>query len=394
MRGLGLFLGWFRQQASGGSTPSAPVNTVAPVVTGTGYVGYTLTTTNGTWTGSPAPTFTYQWRRNGVNIGGATSSTYVVTLTDEGVPVDCVVTATNGSGSANATSNSIEQWVPTDAGIVSGWWDALSPSTITIATGVSLWTNRGSTANLNVEQSVGGNQPAYSATAWDGVRPAITFDGTDDRLRNTAASVFMQNVGGGTTVAAAEPTSLASADRAILSASIGGGDANARQTIRSNLSLSQWVIGARRLDADATLGIANGPTSALTTRIIGGQTDHTNDRARPVVDGTASAWTTPYKGAGNTSNTASDRVALGSNSAANANFWQGKIAEVIHYNSVLPDEDLNKLNGYLAWRWGVTANLPGGHPYKSSPPLPDIILRSDGVSAFRRPDATSRYVRP
>ena len=42
----------------GNSYGSAPVNTVAPAVTGTATFGSTLTTTNGTWTGAPAPTFT------------------------------------------------------------------------------------------------------------------------------------------------------------------------------------------------------------------------------------------------------------------------------------------------------------------------------------------------
>jgi hypothetical protein len=66
----------------GNSYGSAPVNTVAPAVTGTATVGQTLSTTNGTWLGAPAPTFTYQWQRSGSNIGGATSSTYVLVAAD------------------------------------------------------------------------------------------------------------------------------------------------------------------------------------------------------------------------------------------------------------------------------------------------------------------------
>src|SRR5439155_2067315 len=40
-----------------------PANTVAPAVTGTTNVGDTLTAGNGTWSGYPAPTITYQWKR-------------------------------------------------------------------------------------------------------------------------------------------------------------------------------------------------------------------------------------------------------------------------------------------------------------------------------------------
>jgi len=83
-----------------------PVNTVAPVVSGTASVGATLSTTNGTWTGTPAPSFSYQWQRNTSNISGATSSTYVIQLADVGFTLRCVVTGTNSVGSASANSNS------------------------------------------------------------------------------------------------------------------------------------------------------------------------------------------------------------------------------------------------------------------------------------------------
>ena len=84
----------------------APVNTVAPVVSGTATVGQTLSTTDGTWTGTPAPTFTYQWQRSSSNIGGATSSTYVLVAADYANTIRCVVTATNSAAAVSANSNS------------------------------------------------------------------------------------------------------------------------------------------------------------------------------------------------------------------------------------------------------------------------------------------------
>jgi len=90
----------------GNSYGSAPVNTVAPVVSGTATVGQTLTTTNGTWTGAPAPTFTYQWQRTGVDIGGATSSTYVLVAADYANTIRCVVRATNSIAPSGVTANS------------------------------------------------------------------------------------------------------------------------------------------------------------------------------------------------------------------------------------------------------------------------------------------------
>ena len=91
---------------SGGTYTSAPVNTVAPSVTGTATVGQTLSCSTGTWTGSPAPTFTYQWQRVTTNITSATSSTYVLVAADAGNTIRCVVTATNTIGAVSANSNS------------------------------------------------------------------------------------------------------------------------------------------------------------------------------------------------------------------------------------------------------------------------------------------------
>jgi hypothetical protein len=45
-----------------------------------------------------------------------------------------------------------------------------------------------------------------------------------------------------------------------------------------------------------------------------------------------------------------------------------QVAEVIIYNVSLIDLDCRKIEGYLAWKWGLQANLPSGHPYKSAAP--------------------------
>lgn len=79
---------------------SAPVNTVAPVVSGTAAVGSTLSCTTGTWTNSPT-SYTYQWQRDTQgsdpynNIGGATASTYLLVNADIGCHIRCQVTAHN-----------------------------------------------------------------------------------------------------------------------------------------------------------------------------------------------------------------------------------------------------------------------------------------------------------
>lgn len=88
--------------------PSAPSIVTPPVISGLDIVGSTLTVTdNGTWSGNPAPTFTYQWLRDGVAISGATSSVYEIVEDDLDANLSCRVTATNSAGTISAVSNAL-----------------------------------------------------------------------------------------------------------------------------------------------------------------------------------------------------------------------------------------------------------------------------------------------
>lgn len=46
----------------------------------------------------------------------------------------------------------------------------------------------------------------------------------------------------------------------------------------------------------------------------------------------------------------------------------GDVAEVILFSDVLSDSDRQKVEGYLAWKWGLQASLPAGHPYHDAAP--------------------------
>ena len=49
--------------------------------------------------------------------------------------------------------------------------------------------------------------------------------------------------------------------------------------------------------------------------------------------------------------------------------WNGYIGDIIIYSNALSTTQRQNIEGYLAQKWGLTANLPVGHPYKSSFPL-------------------------
>jgi hypothetical protein len=91
---------------------AVPAQTSSPTLQGHAaqpFVGDTLTTTNGTWSGSPTK-FTYQWdrcdavgdRQNCVPISGATDQSYTATSSDVNHRLHANVMATNADGTGKA----------------------------------------------------------------------------------------------------------------------------------------------------------------------------------------------------------------------------------------------------------------------------------------------------
>ncbi|MEV7236597.1 hypothetical protein AB0N06_22240 [Streptomyces sp. NPDC051020] len=81
--------------------------TTAPSISGSVKVGYKLTAARGTWSPS-ATSYTYQWKRNGTSISGATKSTYVLVKADRGQKITVKITAhRNGWTNGTATTKPV-----------------------------------------------------------------------------------------------------------------------------------------------------------------------------------------------------------------------------------------------------------------------------------------------
>lgn len=76
--------------------PLSPPVSGSMIISGSPVVGQTLTMIGGLATGNPVPTYTYQWTRDGMDIPGATSPTYLLVNDDIGTTVAGKKTATNG----------------------------------------------------------------------------------------------------------------------------------------------------------------------------------------------------------------------------------------------------------------------------------------------------------
>ena len=85
------------------------MNSVPPAITGTTEVGQTLTSSTGTWSGSPT-SYAYQWSRcnssgaSCVDLAGATNPSYLLVTADEGTTLRAQVTATNTTGPGTPTT--------------------------------------------------------------------------------------------------------------------------------------------------------------------------------------------------------------------------------------------------------------------------------------------------
>lgn len=81
----------------------APVIVISPLITGDLQQGNILSVTSGTWTGTGPLNYTYQWKRNTISIGGATTNTYSITANDLAKNITCEVTAHSPCGAAPST---------------------------------------------------------------------------------------------------------------------------------------------------------------------------------------------------------------------------------------------------------------------------------------------------
>ena len=78
-------------------------------------------------------------------------------------------------------------------------------------------------------------------------------------------------------------------------------------------------------------------------------------------------------------------IAIGKRVGGSASTFgmDGLIGEIV----VVPTgalEDMELLEGYLAWKWGLQANLPAGHPYENAPPTIDT---PDGPTINTQPQS-------
>jgi hypothetical protein len=183
--------------------PDDPRNTAAPAISGNPNAGSILTTSNGTWAGTPTITYTQQWQRRPgattawADIAGATGATYTVVAGDVGQDLRAII------GAGNRVSS----------------WSMAITAPVTVADGAPppppppppAATAPANTALPAISGTPRSTQTLTSSTGtWTGTAP-ITYTYQWQRRTNTTGSAWA-SIGGAT----ARTFTLRSSDRGYL----------------------------------------------------------------------------------------------------------------------------------------------------------------------------------
>lgn len=228
-------------------------------------------------------------------------------------------------------------WTPADI-TTALWYDASDSSTITESSGsVSQWDDK-SGGSKNLVQALGGSQPTTDLVAAElnGLN-TIRFDGTESMAESTKTNttpftrflVYRDRAADGTIIYSAQ-----------------SGNA-------FNLYVPSGVLAANN-GTDLSSGI--NPTSAqeiISAVTFGGVSSEI------FVDGDS-------KATGTTGTNSETGFTIGGwyNGGANADI---DVAEIIDVEGI-STANREKVEGYLAHKWGLLDNLPSDHPYKLNPP--------------------------
>lgn len=250
-------------------------------------------------------------------------------------------------------------WTP-KAVSTSIWLDAADSTTITLnGSNVSQWSDKSGNSR-HISQGTAASQPTYAATGLNG-QGLITFDGSNDILLNasvganginnfTIISVFRLITGTGDDI----PICIGETN------AVGGCRGFYRNTGGTTMSFGGWqydVVGSAYsydIGGDHHIfGLAN-PKLARP------------DNAILMRDG----LTTTYSTSGGDLVAATNGFSVGSlrGTLVSSFYTNMSVAEIVVFYSTITTEVRQKLEGYLAWKWGLQSKLPAGHPYKDSPP--------------------------
>lgn len=252
------------------------------------------------------------------------------------------------------------------------WLD--DTSAVTNVSGLaSQWSDR-SGSGLHFSQGTAGNRPAILAAALNG-RRVLRANGTSSFMTcgvSGYSAIFQAQAAGWMLAVVKKSAVDASAlDRTLFRVnSSGSGSRFAAQIGTSIGGANKPELGVRRLDSDGFSALS-AAAPGTSWRILMFVQNWSTGAGSIYMDGSLSASNSSLTTSGITSNTGSSTplVLFRDSPTVATRHLDADVAAVLVGNGAVPSSsDRERLEGWAAWRYGLQANLPIGHPYESSPP--------------------------
>lgn len=235
-----------------------------------------------------------------------------------------------------------------------GWYDSSDLSTITEVNGaVSQWDDKSGNSR-HLKQATGSAQPTTGSRTQNGLN-AMDFDDAGPEWMDTDAAFTALNGGPWTMICVISPDDTGA--NYVCGTKQNSTDAGLHIGWRT---ISQWTIAHFNDDHNIT------DTEQADPHLHVSQYQDPGCEVWKNGTSEGSSGSTPANDLSVTTGTL--QVGNGWRSTA-AEAFDGLICEVILVSSAISTSDRQKLEGILAWKWGLVSDLPGGHPYKTRPPL-------------------------
>lgn len=263
-------------------------------------------------------------------------------------------------------------WNPLDmASVPQIYLDAQDSSVTDVSGSASVISNLGAMgSDGNFLQTNASRRPTIVDAELNGKR-ILRFDGTADLMTgSTTAQRALGRFKSATFAFAVykKRTADGSATTRILF-SVPAGTSGARFAAYAGLfsDINKPSVGAKRLDADTFNTLPSASAVSKVYCMAGMFVDYSSGNGAVHVDGNSPA-TGSITTSGNTSNTASvDPLSIGA-FANLTGFSDIDLAALVISDANPSSGDIDRLFGWAAHKYGLTANLPSGHPYKTTPP--------------------------
>lgn len=228
---------------------------------------------------------------------------------------------------------------------LAAWFDAQDAASITLnGTTVSQWVDK-SGSGRTLSQATPANQPDYVAAGING-KPSLELDGSN-HFMNGSSTLISQPF---TMYAVLEVD-----DNATNKNLLSGGTSGLVPVLATNGS--EFLTLYAGTSISATTAVLTSPGVAV--GLFDGATSVGRVNGSQVLTGNAGTidWSPTDNG-----------LSLGTFAGGGSQRWDGLVGEILLYAGKHTTAQTARVEGYLAWKWGLQGQLPTNHPYAYSFP--------------------------